>query len=158
MKKVASYMGTVPLEWLKLPPTVKDWQTYETEDIFATNFINFPHEYMLTLGSGINPTYNGIYSSLATTPAYQLPTSSQIYIAGRDVIRWGGAEDPCEIDFDRYIFTPIPGKEFASVFKAPKSEPHHLSKVPTLINNVSPSMQELFKAIQRGEFAPKPPF
>jgi len=52
----ATYMGTVPLEFLKLPGTVTNWQPFQTDDIFATNFINFPKNYMLTMGSGINPS------------------------------------------------------------------------------------------------------
>ncbi len=148
----ATYMGTVPLDFLKLPGTVTNWQSYETEDIFATNFINFPKDYMLTMGSGISPSYNNIYSSLATTPAYPLPTSSQIYIAGRDVIRWGGTADPLEIDFDRYIFAPIPDKNLASVFKAPKSEPHHISEIPSLVTIIPDEWKEMFEAIQKGLF------
>lgn len=146
------YIGTVSIEFLRLPGTVTNWQPFQTEDIFATNFINFPKNYMLTMGSGISPAYNDIYTSLATTPAYQLPTSTQFYIAGRDVIRWGGTEDPYEIDFDRYVFVPMKDKDFASVFKAPKSEPHHLSQVPGLVNIVPDGWKEIVEAIQKGLF------
>lgn len=148
----AIYAGIVPLEFLKLPQEIGEWEKYETEDIFATNFINFPKNYLLTLGSATHhSSYNEMYSSLATTPAYQLPTSSQFYVAGRDVIRWGGPEDPLEIDFDRYIFTPDLSRGVAIVSKAPKTEPHHLSNVPSLINYIPKGWQEIFEAIQRGD-------
>ena len=149
----ATFLGTVPLEFLQLPGTVTNWQPYETNDIFALNFINFPKEYMLTMGSGVHASYNNIYSSLATTPAYPLPIQSQFYVAGRDVIRWGGPADPYEVDFDRYIFTPMPGKDFASIFKAPKSEPHHLSEVPHLVDIVPDGWKEIMEAIRKGEFS-----
>lgn len=148
----ALFSGTVPLDFLKLPQGIDNWEKFETEDIFATNFINFPKNYMLTLGSaGYHSSYQNIYSSLATTPAYELPTSSQFYIAGRDVIRWGGPNDPLEIDFDRYVFTPDFNRSIAIVSKAPKTEPHHLSDVPSLVNDVPDSWKEIFEAIQRGE-------
>jgi hypothetical protein len=148
----ATFLGTISLDFLKLPPGVEDWETYETEDIFATNFINFPKDYIFTLGSGIHNTYGNMFASLATTPAYSLPTASQYYAAGRDVIRWGGTADHTEIDFDRYIFTPIPGKNFASVSIAPKSEPHHLSTVPNLIEKIPGGWLEMVEAIKKGEF------
>jgi len=147
----ASYIGTVPLDLLRLPPEISKWEPYETDDIFATNLITFPNDYLLTIGSTGCPSYSNIFASLATTPAYPLPTQTQMYIAGRDVIRWGGSADPYEIDFDRYVFTPIEGRNFASVFKAPKSEPHHLSEVPNLMNAVPKSWQEIFEAIRRGQ-------
>lgn len=147
----ASYIGTISLDLLKLPSGVASWEPYETDDIFATNLITFPHDYLLTIGSAAHPSYTGIFTSLATTPAYQLPTQTQMYVAGRDVIRWGGSTDPHEVDFDRYVFAPIPGKTFASVFKAPKSEPHHLSDVPNLMSSVPKSWQEVFEAIRTGK-------
>ena len=145
-------MGKVPLDWIKIPPNVNDWESYETEDIFTTNFINFPNDYMLTLGSAVHPSYSNIYSSLATTPGYKLPISSQFYVAGRDVIRWGGTADPEEVDFDRYVFTPLTGEDFAAVSKAPKSEPHHLSDAPELMDVVSDAWKEIFEGIKNGKF------
>jgi len=56
------------------------------------------------------------------------------------------------VDFDRYIFTPIVGKNLASVFKAPKSEPHHLSQVPSLMTTVPKGWEEILEAIQKGLF------
>lgn len=148
----AIYLGEVPLDWLKVPPKIENWQTYETEDIFATNLITIPNDYLLTLGSGVFTPCPNLYASMATTPAYPLPTSTQMYVAGRDVIRWGGKSDPYEVDFDRYIFTPLSNGESAAVFKAPKSEPHHLSSVPDLISKVPKDWQEMFVAIKNGEF------
>lgn len=150
----AIYSGTVPLDFLKLPSGIGNWEKFETEDIFATNFINFPKNYLLTLGSATHhSSYSNVYTSLATTPAYKLPTSSQFYIAGRDVIRWGGPDDPLEIDFDRYVFTPDFTRGVAIVSKAPKTEPHHLSSVPSLINDVPKSWQEIFEAIKKGDLS-----
>lgn len=146
----AKPIGTISLDWLKLPENTKPWEPFETEDIFATGLVTVPSDYLLTLGSGIffSPTHTA--SSMATTPAYPLRSESQMYVAGRDVIRWGGINDPFEIDFDRYIFTPIPDKEIALVSKAPKSELHHFSEAPHLIKNIPDSWQDIFKAIMDG--------
>lgn len=148
----AIYAGTVSLDFLKLPSGIVSWEKFETEDIFSTNFINYPSNYLLTIGSAThNHLSNSIRASSATTPAYQLPTSSQFYTAGRDVIRWGGPKDPLEIDFDRYIFTPDFTRGIAIVSRAPKTEPHHLSNVPSLINDVPERWKEIFKAVQSGD-------
>ena len=126
----ATFVGTVPLEFLDKSAT--NWRSGTIEDIFADGLITRPQDYLFTLGSGVH----SFGSSLATTPAYQLPTTSQFYLAGRDVFRWGGTNDPNEIDFDRYGFTPDYERSAAIVWKAPKSEPHHFSEVPNLINNI----------------------
>lgn len=149
----AKYIGTVSLNFLQLPGTVGNWQTYETEDIFAQNLITMPHDYLFTLGSGIFiPGFSDLISSLATIPQYPIPTTSQYYIAGRDVIRWGGEKDPLELDFDRYGFTPDFNKGVAVVWKAPKFEPHHLSEVPGLIDKVPDNFKDLVDAIVTGKF------
>lgn len=142
-------IGTVSLDWIKLPKDKQPWEAYETEDLFATGLVTAPREYLLTLGSGMvfSPS---LMSSMATTPAYPLRSESQFYIAGRDVIRWGGPDDPYEIDFDRYVFTPLPKRNLALVSKAPKSEPHHISEVPHLLDVVDRNWQEMFKAIMDG--------
>lgn len=153
MKK-AEPITTVPLDWIKLPEGIQQWEPYETDDIIADSLITMPNDYLLTLGSAGNYSIEkGPMASLATAPAYPLPTNSQFYVAGRDVVRWGGKHDPLEIDFDRYIFTPIPEKNIALVAKAPKSEPHHLSDVPELIEKVPDSWKEIFEAVKRGDFA-----
>ncbi len=152
MKDRASYLGTVSLNFLQLPGTIGNWQSYETEDIFATNFINVPHEHLYTMGSGINPLQGTALASLATIPNFQLPTQTQWYIAGRTVVRWGGTSDPTEVDIDHYGFTPVFNKGVAVVWKAPKSEPHHLSQIPDLINTVPSNLVELVEAIRKGEF------
>lgn len=148
----AKILGTVPLDFIKIPQGLSDWQVYETEDIFATNFINFPHDYLLTVGSAVFNPFRNNYGSLATTPSFEIPTSSQIYIAGRDVLRWGGVNDPSEIDIDHYGFTPDKERKFAYVWKAPKSEAHAVSLLPNYVENVPENWQEMFKAILSGEF------
>jgi hypothetical protein len=150
----AKYIGTVSLDFLQLPGTVGNWQTYQTEDIFAQNLITMPHDYLFTLGSGIfTPGFSNLMSSLATIPQYRVPTTSQYYVAGRDVIRWGGEKDPLEIDFDRYGFTPDFNKGVAIVWKAPKFEPHHLSEVPEYIKKVPNNLKDLVDSIVKGKFA-----
>lgn len=149
----AQYIGTVSLDFLQLPGTVGNWQTYETEDIITKNLITMPHDYLFTLGSGIfMPGFSDFITSLATIPRYPIPTTSQYYVAGRDVIRWGGEKDPLELDFDRYGFTPDFDKGVAVVWKAPKFEPHHLSEVPELINKVPENFKELVNGIVTGKF------
>lgn len=147
----AKYLGTVPLDFLTLPGTVGSWETYETEDIFATNFVNFPHDYLRTLGSGISP-YKNLYTSLATTPDFQLPTTSQLYTAGRTVIRWGGSQDPFQVDLDHYLFTPDFSRGVAVVSLAPKSEPHHITDDPELIVQLPDNLRQLVYKIQKGEY------
>lgn len=152
----AKRIGTVPLDFLKLPRYVNNWQTYETEDIFAQNLITMPHNYIFTLGSGIfTPGFSDLMSSLATIPQYPIPATNQYYIAGRDVIRWGGEKDPLEIDFDRYGFTPDFNKGVAVIWKAPKFEPHHLSEMPEYIKNVPDNLKDLVDAIIKGGLAKK---
>ena len=149
----AKYIGTAPLDFLQLPGNVGNWQTYETENIFAQNLITVPHNYLYTLGSGIfTPGFSDLITSLATIPNYPLPTTSQFYIAGRDVIRWGGEKDPLEIDFDRYVFTPDFNKGVAVILKAPKFEPHHLSDVHRIIDKVPNNLKDLVDAIVKGKF------
>lgn len=149
---IAKPLGTVPLDWITLPPGINDWEKYETDDIFSTNFINIPKEHLFTLGSAIHLPNNQTFASLATTPAFKLPTSSQYYVAGRTVVRWGGEEDPLELDFDHYGFTPDRNKGLALVWLAPKSEPHHLSEMPEMLNHIPSSMKQLVDAITKGEF------
>ncbi len=109
------------------------------EDIIHECFITSPPNYLFTLGSGVSSTM----TSLATTPSYYLPTSSQFYLAGRDVFRWGGSSDPHEIDIDHYGFTPDYSRGAAIVFKAPKSELHHLSKMPQMMDYLPPEWKEI---------------
>lgn len=112
-------------------------------DIIQQKLINPPPNYFLTVGSGVGCTG----TSLATTPAYPLPTSSQFYLAGRDVLRWGGTRDPYEVDIDHYGFTPDYVRNCAILWKAPKSEPHHLSEVPGLLVNLPHDWKEFCEAI-----------
>ena len=150
-KDKAKYLGTVPLDFLTLPGTVGNWDTYETEDIFATGFVNFPQDYLRTLGSGMSP-YRNLYNSFATTPSFQLPTTSQFYTAGRTVIRWGGRKDPLQVDLDHYLFTPDFNKGVAVVSLAPKSEPHHITDIPEIIVHLPENLKELVDKIQKGEY------
>ncbi len=147
----AKPVGVGPMDYLALPPGVGQWESYETRDIFATNFITLPPTYIASLGSAIDLGRFSAYTSMATTPNYQLPTQSQYYVAGRDVLRWGGTADPFQVDIDRYVFTPDFDKQLAIVSLAPKSEPHHLSEIPTYLDHVPRSLQELCEAILKGE-------
>jgi hypothetical protein len=136
----AIFVSTVPLKFLD--QSANNWKSGTTEDI-VNGPIMKPKNYLFTLGSGV-------YSwgtSFATTPAYELPTNSQFCLAGRDVFRWGGINDPYEIDFDRYGFTPDYSKGVAIVWKAPKSEPHHLSKIPELLLNIPTDWKEICQAV-----------
>ncbi|MFA6270713.1 MAG: hypothetical protein WC657_05935 [Candidatus Paceibacterota bacterium] len=144
-------IGSVPLDWLKIPVDSKPWEVFETQDVFTTNFISLPNDYIATLGSGIDLSNFSAYTSLATTPSYQLPTQSQYYVAGRDVLRWGGKNDPFQVDFDRYVFTPDFSKNIAMVSIAPKSEPHHLSEMPKYLDVVPERLREILEAILKGE-------
>lgn len=137
----ASYVGTVPLEFLDRSSS--NWGVAVVDDIIISGLIKQPKDYLLTLGSGVYSWG----SSLATTPAYQLPTNSQYYLAGRDVFRWGGTADPYEIDFDRYGFTPDFTRGAAIVWKAPKSEPHHLTEVPELLTYIPKDWRDIFEAV-----------
>jgi hypothetical protein len=128
--KQADYIGTVPLEFIDLSET--KWCATLMDDIFQERYITQPTNYLFTLGSGVASHM----VSLATTPSYHIPTSSQIYLAGRDVFRWGGPDDPYEIDIDRYGFTPDYSHGAAIMWRAPKSEPHHLSRLPQLNINI----------------------
>ncbi|QQS43856.1 hypothetical protein IPM65_07015 [Candidatus Roizmanbacteria bacterium] len=141
MVNKATAIGTVPLNFIN--DTSSDWDKFLTEDIIEKGYITTPPDYICTLGSGICTAM----TSLATTPAYPLPTTTQSYYAGRDVLRWGGFKDPHEVDFDRYGFTPDFNKGVAILWKAPKSEPHHLSKVPDILDYLSDSDRDFCKAI-----------
>lgn len=137
----AAFVGTTSLEFLNR--SASNWMAGTTEDIIADGLIIKPPDYLFTLGSGV-------YSwgtSLATTPAYQLPTNSQFYLAGRDIFRWGGTNDPYEVDFDRYGFTPDYTRGAVVVWKAPKSEPHHLSELPQMLNYIPKDWKEICEAI-----------
>jgi len=146
----AKFLCHAPLSFLRLPEAVGNWVPFPTEDLIAQGYISIPNHYMLTMGSAIYPSE---FPSLATTPAYRLPSAAQRYIAGRDVIRWGGPNDPHEVDFDRYVFAPIPDRGIAQIFKAPKSEPHHLSDVPRLMEIGPDDWKEILEGIKNGEFA-----
>lgn len=137
----ATYIGTTSLEFLNR--SASDWRVGTTEDIIAEGLVTKPHNYLFTLGSGVYSC--GV--SLATTPTYQLPTNSQFYLAGRDVFRWGGPKNPYEIGLDRYGFTPDYSRDIAVVWKAPKSEPHHLSEVPQLLVHIPEDWKEICEAI-----------
>ncbi len=137
----ADYIGTVALQFLDDSDTL--WQPNALEDVFGEELIKRPPNYLFTLGSGVSSNM----VSLATTPAFQLPTNTQFYLAGRDVFRWGGSSDPYEIDFDRYGFTPDYRRGVAIVWKAPKSEPHHLSRYPQMLTFVPPDWKEVCEAI-----------
>lgn len=142
----ATFIGTVYLKFLD--QSANNWIAGTMEDIIAEDIIVKPHDYFFTLGSGI---YSG-GTSLATIPAYRLPTNSQFYLAGRDVFRWGGIKDPYEVDFDRYGFTPDYAKGVAVVWKAPKSEPHHLSKLPKLFDHIPNDWREICTSIITKQF------
>ncbi len=137
----AQFIGTISLDFLN--NSASDWIAGTTEDIIQQGLITLPQNYFFTLGSGVQSTMN----SLATTPAYYLPTNSQFYIAGRDVFRWGGTADPYEIDIDHYGFTPDYTRGAAICWRAPKTEPHHLSEIPQLLNFVPQDWIEICGAI-----------
>ncbi len=137
----ATPVGTVSLEFLDRSNSY--WASGTTGDIFTHNLITPPPGYFLTLGSGVA----SYMTSLATTPAYCLPTNSQFYLAGRDVFRWGGTKDPNEVDVDHYGFTPNYAAGAAVMWMAPKSEPHHLSELPQLLTHLPEDWQEFCMAI-----------
>ena len=137
----ATFIGTVSLEFLD--QSASNWTAGTTEDLISEGLIIKPPDYLFTLGSGVHSGY----TSLATTPAYQLPTNSQFYLAGRDVFRWGGTNDPYEIDFDRYGFTPDYTRGVAIAWKAPKSEPHRFSEAPELRRYIPNDWKEICEAI-----------
>jgi len=137
----ANYIGTTSLEFLNR--SANNWRAGTIEDIVTEGLITKPNDYLFTLGSGVASWM----TSLATTPAYPLPTNSQIYLAGRDVFRWGGLNNPYEIDIDHYGFTPDFAKGAAIVWKAPKSEPHHLSEIPELLVYVPNDWKEICEGI-----------
>lgn len=148
----AKFIGTVSLELIKVPEYKAYWEPYETEDILNEGLVTTPKDYLLTLGSGIYYGSQHTPSSLATTPSYRLPSTSQIYIAGRDVIRWGGNDSPNEIDFDHYLFTPDYSKNIAIVSKAPKSEEHHFSQLPQKMDHIPGNWKPRFEEIFKGDF------
>lgn len=137
----AQFIGTVSFDFLDRSDT--QWRAMTTEDIFQENLISKPSYYLHTLGSGV---YSAM-TSLATTPTYHLPTDSQFYLAGRDVFRWGGPSDPYEIDIDHYGFTPDYKRRVTVMWKAPKSEPHHLSEMPNMMNSIPAEWKEIYEAI-----------
>ena len=113
------------------------------ENIIIDGYISKPNDHLFTLGSGVASWM----TSLATTSTYRLPTQSQVYIAGRDVFRWGGVRDPYEIDFDHYEFTPDYNRRVVIIWKAPKSKPHHLSELPQLLVHIPDDWKEICQAI-----------
>lgn len=137
----ARIIGTVPLNFLD--HSESNWRVMTMDDIIQERFVTPPPNYFFTLGSGVNSTM----TSLATTPAYNLPMSSQFYLAGRDVFRWGGTSDPNEIDIDHYGFTPDYAHGAAVMWMAPKSEPHHLSETPQLFIYIPNDWKEICTAI-----------
>ena len=137
----ANYIGTVALDFLDNAES--NWSAGTTEDIIQQRIITRPPEYMFTLGSGVASWR----ISLATTPAFYLPTNSQFYLAGRHVVRWGGTNDPFEIDLDHYGFTPDFDRGVAVVWKSPKSEPHHLSEMPQMMQYIPEDWKEICTAV-----------
>lgn len=137
----ADFIGTVSFDFLD--SSASNWTAGTTNDMIQDGLITLPPDYFFTLGSGVQSTM----TSLATTPAYQLPTKSQFYLAGRDVFRWGGFHDPFEVDIDHYGFTPDYIREVAIIWKAPKSEPHHLSEMPELLVHLPDDWKEFCQAI-----------
>jgi hypothetical protein len=142
----AQPIGVTSLDFLNR--SASNWRAGITEDIIQERLISLPLNYLFTLGSGVYSTM----TSLATIPAYHLPTTSQFYLAGRDVFRWGGMSDPLEVDIDRYGFTPDYARGAVVCWKAPKSEPHHLSEIPGLLNYVPSDWKEICEAILGGNF------
>lgn len=137
----ANYIGTVSLDFLDKAES--NWGATTMEDIIERGLITKPPEYMFTLGSGVASWR----TSLATTPAFPLPTNSQFYLAGRHVFRRGGANDPFEIDLDHYGFTPDFDRGVAIVWKSPKSEPHHLSEMPQMTQYIPGDWKETCTAL-----------
>lgn len=137
----ANFIGTISLDFLDR--TASNWNSFTTDDILTEGIIREPNHHLFTLGSGVQSSA----ISLATTPAFPLPTNSQVYHAGRDVLRWGGTKDPNEIDIDHYGFTPDYKRMVAIVWKSPKSEPHHLSQRPDLLNNLPLHLRELSEEV-----------
>lgn len=137
----ALFIGTVPLDFLD--HSESDWRAATMQDILQKGYIHPPQNYFFTLGSGVNSTM----ISLATTPVYYLPTNSQFYLAGRDVFRWGGSADPYEIDIDHYGFSPDYMHDAAVMWRAPKSEPHHLSEMPQMMDHVPDEWREFCESI-----------
>lgn len=137
----ANYIGTVSLDFLDKADS--NWGVATMGDIIEQRLITKPAEYMFTVGSGVASWRN----SMATTPAFPLPTTSQFYLAGRHVARWGGTNDPFEIDLDHYGFTPDFNRGVAVVWKSPKSEPHHLSEMPQMMQYVPQEWKEICTAI-----------
>ncbi len=141
----ASFVGTISLDFLD--KFANNWTVGTTEDIIDAGLIKKPQYYLFTLGSGVD----SLGTSLATTPPYRLPTHSQIYLAGRDVYRWGGTSDPYEVDFDRYGFTPDYTRGVTILWKAPKSEPHHLSELSQLLIHIPKDCKEICEAVFKGK-------
>lgn len=137
----ANFIATISLDFLDRSQS--NWGAATMDDIIRERLISRPPTYLFTLGSGIASRA----TSLATTPAYRLPTNSQTYHAGRDVFRWGGPKNPFEIDFDRYGFTPDFDRGVAVVWKAPKSEPHHLSRMPQMTQYIPDDWKEICSEI-----------
>ena len=137
----AIFIATAPISLID--NTANNWQATTMNDIIKEQYIQIPENYLFTLGSGISSTI----ASRATYPSYRLPTGSQYYLAGRDVFRWGGSADPYEIDFDRYGITPDFNRGVAVIWRAPKSEPHHLSEMPHIFKNVPNDWKEICDSI-----------
>jgi hypothetical protein len=141
----AIFVETIPMDILDRSQS--NWLATVMDDIFQEEYINRPPYHLFTLGSGVASHM----VSLATTPAYPIPTTSQNYLAGRDVFRWGGPTDPHEIDIDRYGITPDITRGSAVLWKAPKTEPHHLSKLPQMRLNIPSDWKEICEAILNGQ-------
>lgn len=137
----AQFINTISLDFINQSQT--GWKATQLEDIIVDGYIAKPNNYLFTLGSGVASWM----SSLATTPAYLLPTQSQTYIAGRDVFRWGGTNDPYEIDLDHYGFTHDYNRRIVVMWKAPKSEPHHLSELPQLLEHIPEDWLDICQAV-----------
>ena len=137
----ANYIGTVPLKFLD--ESTSNWSAFATEDIFETGIVRKPSFYITTLGSGVASHM----TSLATSSNFRLPTNSQFYLAGRDVLRWAGTADPYDFDIDHYGFTPDYNRKAAIVWMSPKSVPHHLSQRYDLLNKLNPDLRLLCEAV-----------
>ena len=137
----ADYIGTISIDFIDRSQT--NWLAMPMDDIIQQGLITKAPDYLFTAGSGVASWM----TSCATTPAYPLPTHSQFYLAGRDVFRWGGLKDPYEIDVDHYGFTPDYEREAVICWKAPKSEPHHLSQMPQLLEIMPDGWKEICSAV-----------